>query len=299
MSAASREDTSGGRSVRRKSLDRPDETRRFPNGIGTLVDIGPLAIGRAILEPGWRWSTDLKQAVGTELCQLHHLHVLVAGRMAFQMADGKVHEFAPGDVMDIPPGHDAWVVGEEPVVVFDISGNVTDFGLPTSRARAVATMLMTDIVGSTKTAAEIGDAAWKQRLGEHNRAVRRQIERFHGREIKTTGDGFLVVFDSAEAALLSALAIRDVMRDLGIEIRTGVHTGEVEVLSDDIRGIAVHAAARIMAAAQPSEVLASAVTRYLAEGTALGFEDRGAQALKGIETPLQLFAVQKPRRSTE
>ena len=130
-------------------------------------------------------------------------------------------------------------------------------------------------------------------------AYRRQLERFHGREIKTTGDGFLMVFDSAEAALLCALAIRDVIHDLGIEIRTGVHTGEVEVVSDDIRGIAVHAAARIMAAAQPSEVLASAVTRYLAEGTGLDFEDRGAQALKGIETPLQLFAVQRQRRSTE
>jgi class 3 adenylate cyclase len=299
LSGASREDTSGGRSIRRKSLDRPDETRRFPNGIGTLVDIGTLAIGRAILEPGWRWSTDLKSAVGTELCQLHHLHVLIAGRVAFQMADGQVHEFGPSDVMDIPPGHDAWVIGGEPAVLIDISGNVTDFGLPTSRARAVATMLMTDIVGSTKTAAEIGDSAWKQRLGEHDRAVRRQLERFHGREIKTTGDGFLVVFDSAEAALLCALAIRDVMRDLGIEIRTGIHTGEVEVFSDDIRGIAVHAAARIMAAAQPSEVLASAVTRYLAEGTGLGFEDRGAHTLKGLETPQQLFAVTRAPRSVE
>jgi class 3 adenylate cyclase len=291
LSGASREDGFRVRSIRRKSLDQPDETRRFPNGIGTLVDIGPIAIGRAILEPGWRWSTDLKNAVGTELCQLHHLHVLVAGRMAFQMPDGEVHEFAPSDVMDIPPGHDAWVVGDEPVVVLDISGNVTDFGLPTSRARAVATMLMTDIVGSTKIAAEIGDSAWKQRLGEHNRAVRRQLERFHGREIKTTGDGFLAVFDSAEAALLCALAIRDAIRDLGIEIRAGVHTGEVEVLPDDVEGIAVHAAARIMAAALPAEVLASAVTRYLGEGTGLGFEDRGAHTLKGLEAPIQLFAV--------
>ncbi len=291
MSGAPREDGSRVRLIRWKSLDRPDETRHFPNGIGTLVDIGPLAIGRAILEPGWRWSTDLKSAVGTELCQLHHLHVLIAGRIAFEMADGEVYEFSPSDVMDIPPGHDAWVVGDEPAVLLDISGNVTDFGLPTSRARAVATLLMTDIVGSTKMATEVGDAAWKQRLGDHNRAVRRQIERFHGREIKTTGDGFLAIFESAESALRCALATRDAIRDLGIEIRGGVHTGEVEVLSDDVRGIAVHAAARIMAAAQPSEVLTSAVTRALAEGTGLGFEDRGSHALKGLETPLQLFRV--------
>lgn len=277
--------------IRRKSFDRPDEARRFPHGIGTFVDVGSLAIGRAVLQPGWRWSTDLKSAVGTELCELHHLHVLLAGRMAFQTADGEVHEFAPNDVMDIPPGHDAWVIGDEPVVLLDISGNISDYGLPTSRARAVATMLMTDIVGSTRMASQLGDAAWKQHLALHNRAVRRQLERFHGREIDTTGDGFLATFDSAGAALLCALATADAARELGIEIRAGVHTGEIEVLPDDVRGIAVHATARIMAAARPSEVLASAITRALADGPGLHFEDRGSHTLKGFETPIQLFAV--------
>ena len=210
--------------------------------------------------------------------------------MAFQTAD-QVHEFAENDVMDIPPGHDAWVIGDEPVVLLDISGNISDFGLPTSRARAVATMMMTDIVDSTRTATQLGDGAWKQLLAEHNRVIRRQFERFHGREIDTTGDGFLAIFDSARAALLCALAIRDAIRELGIEIRAGVHTGEVEILPDDVRGIAVHATARIMAAAQPSEVLASAVTRALAEGAGLRFEDRGSSTLKGFETPIHLFAV--------
>lgn len=280
-----------GRAVRWKSLDRPDEERRFPHGMGALVDIGPLAIGRAVLEPGWRWSTDLKSAVGTELCEFHHLHVLVAGHMAFQMAHNEVYEFASGDVMDIPPGHDAWVIGDEPVVLLDISGNVSDFGLPTSPAHVTATILMTDIVGSTKTASKLGDAAWKQRLAEHNRAVRRQFERFHGREINTTGDGFLTVFDSASAALLCALAARDATRDLGMEIRAGVHTGEIDVLPDDVLGIAVHATARIMAAARPSEVLASAVTRALGEAAGLDFESRGSHPLKGIESPIDLFAV--------
>jgi class 3 adenylate cyclase len=211
--------------------------------------------------------------------------------MAFQPADGKVQEFSPNDVMDIPPGHDAWVVGDERAVVLDISGNVSDFGLPTFHARAVATMLMTDIVGSTAMAAKLGDAAWKQRLADHNRAVRRQLERFRGREIDTTGDGFLALFDSAGAALLCALASRDATRELGIDIRAGVHTGEIEVLPDDIRGIAVHATARIMAAAEGPEVIASAVTRALAEGAALTFEDRGSPELKGFDTPIQLFAV--------
>lgn len=291
MSPVPLENGSQERFVRWKSFDRPDDTRRFPHGIGTVVGVGPLAIGRAILEPGWRWSSDLKSAVGTELCEFHHLHVLVAGRIAFQIADGEVYEFAPGDVMDIPPGHDAWVLGDEPVVLLDISGNISDFGLPTSPTHAVATMLMTDIVGSTKMASQLGDAAWTQRLAEHNRAVRSQLERFRGREIDTTGDGFLAIFDSARAALLSALAIRDATRELGIEIRAGVHTGEVEILPDDIRGIAVHATARIISAAQPSEVLASPITRALAEGANLGFEDRGFHELKGFETPIELFAV--------
>ena len=278
--------------VEKKSFDRPDQTRRFPHGLGTFVDIGSLAVGRALLEPGWRWSTDIKPAVGTERCELHHLHVLVAGRIAFETEAGDLHEFEPNDVMDIPPGHDAWVVGDEPVVLLDISGNVADFGLPTSQARAVATMLMTDIVGSTTTASQLGDAAWKQHLADHNRAVRNQIERFGGREINTTGDGFLATFQSAGAALRCALAVRDATRGLEIEVRAGVHTGEIEVLPDDVRGIAVHATARIMAAARPSEVLTSAVTRALAEGSGLRFTERGPHALKGIDTPLELFGVE-------
>jgi len=287
------EDGSRGWVVRWKTFDRPDETRHFANGIGVYVDIGSLAIGRAVLEPGWRWSTDLKTSVETELCELHHLHVLVAGRMAFRMADGAVHEFAPNDVMDIPPGHDAWVIGRDPVVLLDVSGNISDFGLPISRARAVATMLMTDIVGSTTTASRLGDAVWKQRLAEHNSVIRRQLERFHGREIVTTGDGFLAIFDSSEAALLCALAAADATRELGIEIRAGVHTGEIEILPDDVRGIAVHATARIMAAARPTEVIASAVTRALAEGSGFEFEDRGSHELKGLEKPIVLFAVSR------
>jgi class 3 adenylate cyclase len=211
--------------------------------------------------------------------------------MAFQMADGEVYEFTAGDVMDIPPGHDAWVIGDEPTVLLDISGSIADFGLPTSPAQTVATMLMTDIVDSTKMASQLGDAGWTQRLTEHNRAVRRQFERFHGREITTTGDGFLATFASARGALLCALASRDATRELGIEIRTGVHTGEIEVLPDDVRGVAVHATARIMAAAQPSVVLTSTLTRDLARGPGLDFASRGLHALKGFDDPVELFAV--------
>lgn len=280
-----------GRDIRWKSFNRPDEERPFPHGVGASVDLDSLAIGRAVLQPGWRWSTDMRPIVGTASCQMHHVHVLVSGRMAFQMADDDPIEFGPNDVMDVPPGHDAWVVGRDPVVLLDIAGNVSDFGLPTSRTREVATMLMTDIVGSTSMAADLGDAVWKQRLAQHNRAIRRQLERYRGREIDTTGDGFLALFSSAGAALRCALAAGEAIRELGMEIRAGVHTGEIEILPHDVRGIAVHATARIMATAGPSEVLTSAITQALAEGAGLQFVERGAHALKGIDTPMTLFAV--------
>jgi len=279
--------------VRRKSLDRPDGHREFAHGVGDFVDVGSAGVGRAILEPGWRWSVDVKPAVGSESCQIHHLHLLLAGRLAFQMDDGEIHEFEPNDVMDIPPGHDAWTVGDERVVLIDISGNVTNFGLPPSTSRAVATMLMTDIVGSTDIAAGAGDAAWSQRLGEHNRVVRRQLEKFRGREIDTTGDGFLAIFDSAQAAILAGLAVRDAVDEIGLQVRVGVHSGEIELAGDDVRGIAVHAAARVMAAAAPSQVLTSSLTRALAEGVACTFKDHGEYALKGIAEPMRLLSVER------
>jgi class 3 adenylate cyclase len=282
--------TSG--SVRRKNLQRPDQTRELGHASGVVVDIGSLTVGRAVLEPGWKWSTDIRPLVGGTSCRIHHLHVLISGRFAVQMDSGEEVEFEPDDVMDVPPGHDAWVIGDEPAVLLEISGNSRDFGLPTSPARAVVTMLMTDIVGSTATAAQLGDEGWKQRLAEHNRLVRQQLDRFRGREIDTTGDGFLAVFESAAAAVQCALAARDAVRGMGIEIRTGVHTGEVELRADDIQGIAVHAVARIMASAEASEVLVSAVVRALVSETSVHFLDRGRHELKGLPSALELFAAE-------
>jgi class 3 adenylate cyclase len=152
---------------------------------------------------------------------------------------------------------------------------------------------MTDIVASTETAARIGDGAWKQRLAEHNRVTRHQLERFGGREIDTTGDGFLATFDSVGAALLAAMAIRDAVRGIGLEVRIGVHTGEIELVAGDVHGLAVHTAARIMAAADASQVLTSAVTHALAEGEGCAFEDLGERPLKGLTRPVRLFAVER------
>jgi class 3 adenylate cyclase len=199
---------------------------------------------------------------------------------------------SPVSPTNLPAGHDAWVVGDEPLVLMDVSGNIADFALPASPARTVVTMLTTDIVDSTRTASQLGDAAWKQRLADHNRIVRRQLERFSGREIETTGDGFLAVFGSAEAALRAAMASRDAVRAAGLEIRAGVHTGEVELHEADIRGIQVHAVARIMSAAQSGSVLTSAVTHALAAASGIRFQSAGAHTLKGFDQPVELFEVE-------
>ena len=286
-------------SVVQKTLRRPDDVRHFQHGAGVLVRMGAFDVGKAVLEPGWRWAVDVKPMVGTASCEAHHLHVVLAGRFAVRMDSGEQYEFGPDDVVDLPPGHDTWVVGDEPVVLLDISGNVSDFAVPTPHARTVLTMLMTDIVGSTDAASRLGDAGWKRVLTEHDRVVRRQLDRFRGREIKTTGDGFLATFESAGGAVMCGLAIADAARDVGVEVRIGVHTGEVEVLPDDIRGVAVHATARVMATAGPAEVLASSLTRAIAEGTAVRFESRGHRELKGLQGTLELFRVSQDKVEPE
>jgi class 3 adenylate cyclase len=275
----------------RKSFDAPDEHRRFPNGTAQLLHVGSLTIGRGILEPGWRWSTSLKPIQGTSSCQVHHLELLLSGRFHVEWDDGESAEFGPGDVFDVPPGHDAWVVGDEAVVIVDVSGNSGAVAVPGEHERLVTTLLMSDIVESTRTATRLGDAAWKQLLADHNRIIRSQLDRFRGREVNTTGDGFLATFGSAAAALRSAMAMRDGIRGLGVEIRIGIHTGEVEVLPNDIGGVAVHAVSRIMGLADASEIIVSSVTRGLAEGGGLLFEERGRHSLKGLEQPIEVFLL--------
>jgi class 3 adenylate cyclase len=275
-----------------KNLNAPDQTRALGHGSGGYVEVAGLAVGQATLEPGWRWSTDVKPLARSDSCQIHHFQLILQGQMGIRMDAGDEYEFGPGEVIDLPPGHDAWVVGSEPLVLVDMSGNSAEFSLPVSPQRAVVTMLMTDIVDSTKIAAEIGDAAWRQRLSNHNRLIRRQLERFGGREVDTTGDGFLAAFTSAEAGLRAALAAQDTVVAAGVQIRAGVHTGEVDVLAGgNLRGIAVHEAARIMAAAPAGLVYTSAVSRALALSSGLGIESVGPHALKGILEPVELFVV--------
>jgi class 3 adenylate cyclase len=157
--------------------------------------------------------------------------------------------------------------------------------------RVLATILFTDIVGSTEQAAERGDRSWRELLGRHRQLVRRQLERYRGREVATTGDGFLATFDGPARAVRCAAALVDTSRPLGIEIRTGLHTGEIELMGDDVGGIAVHIGARISALAGSGEVLVSSTVKDLIAGSGIEFDDRGSHELKGVPGEWRLFAV--------
>jgi pimeloyl-ACP methyl ester carboxylesterase len=158
--------------------------------------------------------------------------------------------------------------------------------------RALATVLFTDIVGSTARAAEMGDQRWRDLLAHHHALVRRELGRFRGREVKTVGDGFLATFDGPARAIRCACAIREGVRPLGIEIRAGLHTGECELMGDDVGGIAVHIGARVAASAAPSEVLVSSTVKDLVAGSGLRFADRGTHDLRGVPGEWRLFAVE-------
>jgi len=157
--------------------------------------------------------------------------------------------------------------------------------------RVLATVLFTDIVDSTRRAAEMGDRDWHALLDAHDAVVRSQLKRFRGREVNTSGDGFLAMFDGPQRAIRCAMAIRDAVRALGIEVRAGLHTGECEIRGDDIGGIAVHIGARVSALAGPNDVLVSSTLRDLVIGSGLEFEERGAHTLKGVPGKWRLFAV--------
>jgi class 3 adenylate cyclase len=157
--------------------------------------------------------------------------------------------------------------------------------------RVLATVLFTDIVDSTRRAAQLGDRDWHALLDAHDAVVRSQLTRFWGREVNTSGDGFLAMFDGPQRAIRCAMAIRDAVQSLGIEVRAGLHTGECEVRGDDIGGIGVHIGARVSALAGPNDVLVSSTLHDLVIGSGLEFEDRGSHQLKGVPGEWHLFTV--------
>jgi pimeloyl-ACP methyl ester carboxylesterase len=186
--------------------------------------------------------------------------------------------------------HFPWV-GDQEAILDEVQEFLTGVRPAPEADRLLVTVLFTDIVGSTEWAARLGDRAWKEMLDQHHGLVRQELHRFRGREVDTAGDGFLATFDGPARAIRCACRIRDGVRRLGIEIRAGLHTGEIEVTGEEIMGIAVHIGARVAAAAQPGEVLVSSTVKDLVAGSGILFADRGAHVLKGVPGEWHLFAV--------
>lgn len=189
------------------------------------------------------------------------------------------------------PDHLYWV-GNGDVVLDEIEEFLTGTRGHADHTRALATVLLTDIVSSTERLAEVGERRWRDQLDSHDAAVRRQVERFGGRLVKSTGDGVLATFDGPARGVRCALAIREATAQVGLEVRAGLHTGEVELRGEDIAGMAVHIAARVAALAAAGEVLVSRTVVDLTAGSGIAYSDRGDHALKGVPDPWRLFAVE-------
>ncbi len=189
-------------------------------------------------------------------------------------------------------GDDHWIsAGDVDALADEIEQFLTGTRPVPEPDRVLATVLFTDIVGSTERAAELGDRRWRDLLGAHDAAVRHELDRFRGREVDTAGDGFLASFDGPARAVRCAISAGEAVRELGVEIRAGVHTGECELDGPKIRGIAVHTGARIASLARPGEVLVSQTVKDLVSGSGLAFEDRGLRELKGVPGEWRVYAA--------
>jgi class 3 adenylate cyclase/pimeloyl-ACP methyl ester carboxylesterase len=190
------------------------------------------------------------------------------------------------------PGRDAlYFVGDSEGILDEIEEFLTGARAEPEADRVLATILFTDVVGSTKLAADLGDRKWKEVLDRHDEVVRRQLARFRGREVITTGDGFLATFDGPARAINCARGIGSEVSHLGIDVRSGLHTGEVQLRGDDVSGIAVHLAARVMGTAGPGETIVSSTVKDLVVGSGIEFDDRGSHVLKGVPGEWHLYAA--------
>jgi pimeloyl-ACP methyl ester carboxylesterase len=225
-----------------------------------------------------------------------HVPTLVLHRRHDRLVDVRngrwLAEHLPNARLVELPGDDHVLWTEEPELALgEIQEFLTGTHYTPELERTLATVVFTDIVDSTRTAAEFGDRRWREVLERHQGTVRAALARFGGREVKSIGDGFLATFDGPARAIRCAQAILESSEELGIRVRAGVHTGECEVMGDDIGGIAVHIAARVSALAGPSEVLVSRTVKDLVAGSGIDFSDRGAHTLKGVPDTWQLYAA--------
>jgi quercetin dioxygenase-like cupin family protein len=193
--------------LQRKSLSTPDLVRAFPFGHVDVVNLDETSVARFTWEPGWRWSKDVAPVVKTTSCQNRHVGYVFSGVLHVQMDDGTELEIRVGDAFEIPPGHDAWVVGDEVFDTVEFTSAAVFGAAPDEDESVLATILFTDIVDSTSTLSRIGDAAWRRLVVKHNQVMRTELDRYRGREMGTTGDGFLALFDGAARAVRCANAM--------------------------------------------------------------------------------------------
>ena len=280
--------------LQRKSFATPDQVRKFPAGQCDIVTLDDTSVGRFVFQPGWRWSKDVQPVAGTRSCQFRHLGYSISGALEVRMDDGTMLVIRAGEAYEIPPGHDAWVVGDETWTSVEFA-SAHQFGAPPEAIgeRILATLLFSDIVASTATLERLGDHAWAKLVQEHNMRIRGAIDRHRGREIDSAGDGFLALFDGAARAVHAAALMDPAVADLGVRVRVGIHTGEVEIVGGRARGVAVHTAARVASLAGPGEVLLSGTTRDLLDGSGLTLEPRGEHELKGLSGARPIFALRR------
>jgi class 3 adenylate cyclase len=280
--------------LHRKSFATPDDVRTFPAGRVEIVTLDEVAVSRFVFQPGWHWSRDVAPISGTRSCRHRHLGFTISGTLRVRMDDGTELTIGPGEAYEIPPGHDAWVVGGEPWDSVEFTSGHA-FGLPPEALgeRVLATALFSDIVDSTSLVARLGDHAWAELLREHNVRIRAAIDRYRGREIDAAGDGFLALFDGAAKAVQAAALMDPSVEPLGLRVRVGLHTSEVEIVGGKARGVGVHAAARIAALAGPGEVLVSGTTHDLLDGSGLLLDPRGNHELKGLTGARSIFALRR------
>jgi class 3 adenylate cyclase len=293
--------------------EQAQRTAEFLNGWGRgimLKQFAPTMAGdRALLEA---WSRYERAAASPGIARAM-LNMLYGSDVRAVLPSIRVPTLviASADATRIPPTHSRYIAehiadakyvelpgpdllmwaGDQEATVAEIEEFLTGArGVPTVD-RVLATLMFTDVVGSTDLAARIGDRAWRELLDRHHRAIRTDLDRFRGREVDTTGDGFLAVFDGPGRAVRCARAAVESIGALGLEIRVGLHTGEVELVGDDLRGIAVHIGARIAALAAPGQVLVSSTVKDLVAGSGIEFEDRGERVLKGVPDPWRVLEV--------
>lgn len=276
-----------------KSFATPDDIRTMPLMRVETIGLGEARIGLCRFDPGWRWSTNVGPLMGAASCPIRHVGYTISGTIHVEMDDGQAMDIGPNSGFEIPPGHDKWVVGDElwVTVEWGASARAMEAAVGEAGNRSLATVMFTDIVASTETLQRVGDSSWRDLLAAHNERLRVELSVFRGREVKTTGDGFLAVFDSATRAASCAIAMIGAARSMGLSIRIGINTGEIEVVGEDVRGIAVHTAARLLALAGSDEVIVSSTTRDLLDGTDIEIEDAGVHELKGISGARQVFRL--------